>query len=105
LRCIEIPPAIIAIKAYKFYDCSELTTVILDNGLKEIEAHAFAGCRSLERIKISPTVRVIKGSGMTTVILNDGLEEIGKHAFYDCRSLERIKIPPATRVIKGLCIL
>ena len=85
--------------------------MILDNGLKEIEAHAFAGCRSLERIKISPTVRVIKGSGMngcsgmTAVILNNGLEEIGKHAFYDCRSLERIKIPPATRVIKGLCIL
>jgi hypothetical protein len=85
--------------------------VILNNGLKEIEAHAFAGCRSLERIKISPTVRVIKGwalygcSGMTAVILNNGLEEIGKHAFYDCRSLECIKIPPATRVIKGLCIL
>ena len=82
--------------------------MILNNGLKEIEAHAFAGCRSLECIKISPTVRMwaLYGcSGMTTVILNNGLEEIGKHAFYDCRSLECIKIPLATRVIKGLCIL
>ena len=44
-----------------------MTTVILRNGLEEIEANAFYGCRSLERIEIPPAIKAIKGGGHSIV--------------------------------------
>ena len=86
-----------AIEANAFYNCSKLTTAILNNGLEEIGERVFRGC-TLVRINIPPLDRAIKDhefdhcSGLTTAILNDGLEEIGAGAFGGC-ALVRINIP------------
>jgi hypothetical protein len=83
-----------------------LTTVILSDGLEEIEANAFYGCRSLKRIEIPPAIKAIKGGafhccpGLTAAILGDGLKEIDANAFRDCTFLERIGIPPVIKAIE-----
>jgi hypothetical protein len=53
------PPPIRAFKAWAFDDCLGLTTVILNNGLEEIEWGAFDGCMPLVRIVIPSAVRAI----------------------------------------------
>ncbi len=60
LLCIVIPPAIRAIKARGYRDCSGLTTVILNNWLEEIGVWALDESRSLVRAKIPLGIRAIK---------------------------------------------
>ena len=68
------------IKDGAFSWCSESTTVILINRLEEIWRYALYQCRSLTRIVIPSTIRVIKDHtfswylGLMAAILNDGLE-------------------------------
>jgi hypothetical protein len=96
----EAIPGLDEIKYATFYDCSQLKTVNLDEGVEEIGESAFEGCTSIYEILIPPAVKSIMGgafgrcSQLTTVILGEGLEEIGKSAFGDCRSLHEISIPP-----------
>jgi hypothetical protein len=48
------PPSVRAIKDWAFYDCSGLTTAILNDGLEQIGACVFVYCTSLVRIAIPP---------------------------------------------------
>jgi hypothetical protein len=102
---VRVHPSVRAIEVLAFCGCERLTTVILNDGLEEIEEWAFAECTSLVHIAIPPAVRAIKYeafascSGLTTVTLGDGLEEIGAGAFNECTSLVRIAIPPAVTAI------
>ena len=57
--CIDITPSIRAIKEGAFYNCSGLTTAILNNGLEEIGEYAFSGC-TLACIDIPPSIRAIE---------------------------------------------
>jgi hypothetical protein len=103
---VRVHPSVGAIKAKAFHSCSQLSTVILNDGLEEIGRRAFYGCTSLVHIAIPPAVRAIKGRAfsdcrqLSTVILNDELEEIGGFALAECTSLIHIAIPPAVRAIK-----
>jgi hypothetical protein len=71
-------------KKEAFSWCSQLTTVIIGEGLKEIGEKAFCECTSLREILITSAVNVIKDSAfefclqLTMVILGEGLEEIGR---------------------------
>ena len=56
-----------------FYGCSELTGIILPNGIKTIEEGAFNKCESLASIHIPASVT-----------------DIGERAFSNCYSLERV---------------
>ena len=56
---IDIPPSVRVTKDWAFFNCSGLTTVILNNGLEEIGEYAFSGC-ALVRIDIPPSIRAIK---------------------------------------------
>jgi hypothetical protein len=103
---VMVHPSVRAIKGWVFSDCRQLLTVILNDGLEEIEVYAFNGCTSLVCMAIPPTVRVIKAcafygcSGLRTAILNNGLEEIGAYAFQRCTSLVHITLPPVVEAIK-----
>ena len=59
-----------------FYNCSNLTSVIIGNGVTSIGGSAFYGCTRL-----------------SSVIIPDSVNSIGSGAFYDCSSLEHITIP------------
>jgi hypothetical protein len=80
LVCIDIPPAVRAIKEYAFKDCSRLSTAILNEGLEEIVVGVFKGC-ALVQIMIPPAVRVIHDDAFeecldsTTVQFCDEIEE------------------------------
>ncbi len=60
----------------------DVTSVVIPNGVKRIEARAFESC-----------------SGLTSVTFPEGLEFIGKDAFFSCVSLTDVTIPDGLTTI------
>lgn len=80
-RVLTVPSAIngqpvTAIGERCFYDCDELTTIILPEGILSIGGDAFAECNNLRGMNIPETV-----------------SSIGDRAFYNCPSFQAIYIP------------
>lgn len=69
-----------------FYYCSNLTSIILPAGIKEILTEAFEGC-----------------SGLTEIVLPSSLERIGNYVFRDCSSLTSMNIPESVVSIGESC--
>lgn len=67
-----------------FIGCSNLTSIILPNQVKSIDAHAFAGCSTL-----------------TSIIFPDNVTRIDMYAFLDCTSLVELHIPQSVTHIGG----
>lgn len=70
----SIPPHVISINNYAFYQCAKLETLEIPNSVTYIGEHAFEGC-SFERIDIPESVTYL-----------------GTRAFADCRNLREANI-------------
>lgn len=67
---------------YCFFECAELTTVILPDTVQSVGNGAFVNCTKLRGI-----------------YLPEGLTQIGVDAFYGCSALEAINIPSTIKAI------
>ncbi len=82
-----------------FYECSSLVSVTIPDSITSIGDDAFSGCSSLANISIPDSVTSIgdsafKGcSSLTSINIPDGITKIGWCTFYDCNSLTSITIP------------
>ena len=80
------------------------TSLVIEEGVEEIDYHAFAECKKLESVRIAGSVRRIRNSAfenckaLSVVILEDGIEEIGSWAFQNCK-LREITIPGSIKTI------
>ncbi|MBQ8515262.1 MAG: leucine-rich repeat protein [Ruminococcus sp.] len=84
--------------ARSFSGCTNLSDVILPNGVKDVGDYAFAEC-AVTRIVIPATVLSV-GAGafvnctfLEQVILWDGVVRIGSNAFLGCSAVEQLSIP------------
>lgn len=73
------------IRPYAFNNCSQLKSVIIENGISVIGQNAFWYCRLLNDILIPESV-----------------ESIGTACFYGCESLEKVDLPESIMEIKEL---
>ena len=79
-----------------FFQCSDLTSVIIPNSVTSIADYAFSGCSGLTSVNISNSVTSIgidafyKCSKLTSVTIPNAVVSIGSRAFGDCSSLEDI---------------
>jgi len=116
ITCIELHRSITFIPDNAFQQCTNLQSVILNEGLVSIGNKAFANCTSLECIRIPSTVTSIENdafshcTSLKEVIFKCstklhfgkrtyGSLVIGKRAFSGCTSLTSISIPPTLSVI------
>ncbi len=82
-----------------FYNCSDLTSIIIPNSVTSIGEKAFCGCSGLTSITIPNSVTSIGAdafagcSGLTSVVIPDSVKSIGDSAFSGCSSLESMTIP------------
>ena len=96
---VQFHPSVVEIDNEAFHRRDKLREVVLNEGLREIGAHAFSGCKELQEINIPSTVIKIDEYAFCTckslveVVLNDGLTEIDSYAFTGCSSLQSITIP------------
>lgn len=75
LYSIEIPEGVTTIFGAAFYDCKQLSSVILPSTLLRISTSAFNGCSNLRFITIPESVT-----------------EFGKYAFNNCTALTQVRV-------------
>lgn len=106
-----------------FYNCINLSTVVLNDELKEIGDYAFYNCRSLAKVTLPANLTSIGRSSfygcqgiyeldmsdtllksiddyafayctnLKEIKLSDTLKDIGSYSFYKCANLQRIELP------------
>ncbi len=76
IRSISIDDGITYIGNYAFYNCENITEVILPESVTGLGTNVFSGCKSLKSVNLPET-----------------LEEIPTHLFYNCSALETVEIP------------
>ncbi len=75
ITAIEIPSSVKSIDHSAFYNCEQLTSVILNEGIMELGTSIFRGC-----------------SKLIIISLPSSLEEVGTSAFQYCTSLTEINV-------------
>ena len=104
---IIIPDSITKLGDDAFYNCTNLTNVIIPDSVTEIGNSAFAGCIKLTNITIPKNITKINDStfwnctSLTDITLPDCITEIGASAFADCINLTSITIPDNVIKIDG----
>ena len=73
------------IRPYAFNNCSQLKSVIIENGISVIGNNVFGGCNNLNDI-----------------IIPESVEKIGSSCFYGCESLEEVELPESIMEINEL---
>ncbi len=110
VKNLTIPSDIKEIKAYAFYKCSGLTSVMIGSGVTSIGEDAFDGCSGLEEFivdignttyssqdgvlynKMKSTILLAPEGIKGTINIPESVTSIGENTFYDCSKLERIDV-------------
>ena len=103
---IIIPDGVTRIGDYAFYLCAMLENLTIPDSVTTIGDWSFASCPYLRQIAFSKNVTVIGdysfancNINLTSITLPDGLLEIGKLAFDGCDQLRSIRIPDSVTTI------
>ena len=99
LTSVTIPEGVTSIGHNAFRDCSGLTSVTIPSSVTSIGEGAFEYCRGLTSLAIPSGVTSIgfstfEGcSGLTSLTIPEGVTSIGDRAFYGCSGLTSLTIP------------
>lgn len=98
LTKVIIPEGVTKIGNAAFWRCSELASITIPEGVTSIGSEAFSTCRSLTSINIPESVTEIGSAAfwectdLTSIIIPEGVTEIGSETFYGCRWLDSVII-------------
>lgn len=105
LTSVYIENIVKEIGYYAFENCTSLTEIVIPESITNIGQYAFKGCSSLTEIVIPDSVRFISNgclyncSSLTSVTIGSGVTSIGLVAFNGCTSLKSVTIPDSvTRI-------
>ena len=96
---IVIPEGVTDIEDYTFADEQSLKSVVIPESVTQIGDGVFSGCTSLKSIVIPESVtqigdEIFRGCrSLESVDIPESVTQIGEFAFSDCTSLESINIP------------
>lgn len=88
-----------------------LRSVVLPNGITDIESGAFLGCTGLTNLTLPDSVRSIGDyafggcTNLVRILLGNGLASIGSGAFLGCSRLANVRLPDSVRQMGGGAIL
>lgn len=97
LNTIEISQGVKTVGNSAFENCTDLSSVKIANSVEKIGENAFKGCNSLpiiDNIRYADTYLVeATDKSLTTYNIKKDIKWIGEDAFYYCSNLEEIIIP------------
>lgn len=86
-----------------FYNCSQLTKVVLPKSITDIGNNAFYGCTSLSYLEWNANECISAGSktypifancsNLSTIVFGNDVTTIPAYAFYGCNAISSLKIP------------
>ena len=98
LTNLVIPQGVTSIGNYAFSGCSGLTSVTIPNSVTSMGDHVFQGCSGLTSVTIPNSVTIIGMyafdgcSGLTSVTIPNSVTSIGFQAFENCSKLTSVSI-------------
>ena len=102
---LTIPSNIMTIGVNAFQSCMNLQKVIIANGVQNIYADAFLGCKRLKIINLPDTCKVIPAEcfrmciNLQSIKIPEGVEQLLEAAFYSCKSLKEVYLPKTIRLV------
>ena len=81
-----------------FESCTNLTSIVISEGVTYIAMYSFVYCRNLTNITIPESVTSISSSAfkdcssLTSIVIPEGVTYIGGGAFWGCSSLTNIQV-------------
>lgn len=82
-----------------FEECSQLTDIVIHDGVTEIGTNAFGNCSNLKSVFMPNSVNLLGNrvfyycSKMTDITLSSGITTLTKSLFEECHALKTIVIP------------
>ena len=107
LTSIILPEGMTSIKGNMFFQCTNLKSITIPNSVTYIGKNAFYECTSLESVTIPDSVTYIGEeafedcSSLTSVAFPDNGIYIGLNAFTSCTNLESVTIPANVNLERG----
>ena len=97
------------IKAYTFYNCSQISSLNVSDSVESISNYAFYGCTSLQEANFSNngSLSAIRDYafygciGLTDMEIPNSVKSIGLSAFDNCTSLQSITLPFIGTTVNG----
>ena len=105
LKSITIPDGIVNIKEYAFNGCESLTSVTIPASVTSLGRAAFQSCISLSSITIPTSVTSIGMyafaycKSFTSIIIPASVTSTGSHAFLNCSSLTSVTIQEGVKTV------
>ena len=105
LQTIIIPDGVNEINEYAFSDCSGIETIHIPFSVSVLETGVFSECNELVSVTIdSMTIQTFSDNlfyrcyNLETIIIPNSVRHIGSYAFFECTSLNRIIIPNVVEI-------
>lgn len=99
IKTVIIEEGVTSIGNNAFVACSNLTVVTMPDSITRIGEHAFENCFNLAKADIPASVAEIGEyafggcKALSAVVIPDGITEIADFAFENCVALEEVKLP------------
>ena len=96
---VAVPDGVAEIGAAAFEGCKDLTSVTLPDSLASIESYAFYNCSGLMSLDLPQSTTFFGGyafygcSGLTSITIPEGTISIANYTFYNCINLASITLP------------
>lgn len=99
LTSVIISEGITTLGFSAFANCKNLETVIIPEGVTVIRDICFSGCVALKSVQLPSTLEKLdqysfSGSGLTKIVIPSSVKEFGSQVFRDCRELTEISVDP-----------
>ena len=110
MGAIEVPATlggypVTSIARYAFQNCTNITSVVVQDGVTSVGSCAFYNCSSLESVTLPDSVTSLGGSmfydaALKSFVVPAGVKSVPEYCFYCCSSLERVTIPDGVTSIE-----
>lgn len=106
-----IPNKVSAIEDFTFFECKNLTTIVLNNNITSIGMSAFLGCSSLSNIELPSNLSNLGSSAfekcekLKSISIPNNVKSINESTFQECTALENITLGKNISFIRAQAFL
>lgn len=105
LTALKIPGSIRTIGNFSFSGCTGLETLVLEDGVEQINGNAFMNCSALTDVQLPDSLTTLENcvfggcSALEAITLPQSVTALGPDIFTHCTALQKLALP------EGLCRL